>query len=348
MKNKKTTLMIVGGVIALLLIGTVIFYNIGISSTSSKSEEVIVEVAEGATASTILNKLDEAGLVNNKLCAKVFLKLNSYEIKRNTYILNKNMSLSKMYSIMQEGDFDHVLKSKFQVLEGTTIPQVAKNVAKIVDQSKEDVLKAWADETYLKSLAKEYWFIDEKTILNKELMFPLEGYLYPQTYYVTEEKPTIESVTKLALDMMDKELTPYKEDIKKMNWTPHQFLTFVSIVERETGKVNDDTSKIAGVLMNRLEVGMPLQCDSTVNYALQRTSIVVSIDMTKNDSKYNTYKYVGLPTGPISVVPSSTMKECVNYANHDFKYFFSDKDGKTYFSKDYDEHKKIVKEKKWY
>ncbi|MDE6954083.1 MAG: endolytic transglycosylase MltG, partial [Erysipelotrichales bacterium] len=99
MKNKKILAMIIG-VIVVLVIGIVLFYHWGISAPSSQDEEVIVQIEQGSNASTILNTLDEAGLVNNKLCGKIFLKLNSYDhLQANTYIFNKNMSLSKIYSI---------------------------------------------------------------------------------------------------------------------------------------------------------------------------------------------------------------------------------------------------------
>lgn len=348
MKNKKKILISIVVVIILLVIGMVFFYQNGISSVSSKSEDVIVRIEKGSSPRQILNTLDEAGLVKNKLCGQIFLKFNSYDnLQANSYVLNKNMSLSKMYEIMQGKEYKYILRSELTIKDANTIPEVADAFADILDISSEEVIKQWADEKYLKELIDEYWFIDE-SILNKDILYPLEGYLYPETYYVTDENPTVQSMTKFALDMMDQKLTPLKSKIEELNWTPHQFLTFVSIVERESGKNLDDKNMIAGVFMNRLNQNMLLQSDITVNYAWQRTGVDVSVSHLQIDSQYNTYKYTGLPVGPISTVLEDTMKRCLDYKHHDYLYFFADENGQVIYSKTYKEHQNVVKENKWY
>ena len=347
MKNKRN-IIIAAVAVGVLLIGSVLFYNMGISAVSSEAEEVIVEIKQGSSSTQILNELDKAGLVNNKLCGKIYLKLHSYDkLMANTYIFNKNMSLSDMFDIMSEPNMDYVLKSVLTIKEGNTIPQVAEEYAKILNISSQDVIKQWKDRKYLQSLIDEYWFIDE-SILDKDIMYPLEGYLYPETYYVTDLNPTLDGMTKLALDMMDEKLTPYKEDIEKMGWTPHQFLTFVSIVERES-LLDEDRPMIAGVFMNRLNAGMALQSDITVNYAWQRTGVDVSVVQTRIDSRYNTYRYVGLPVGPISTVSLKSIEASIHYTKHDYLYFVADAwgdhpTGEVFYSKTYQEHMKKVKE----
>ena len=346
MKNKKI-IGIISGIAVVLIVAMIVFYNVGISSASSKDEEVIVTIEQGSTASQMLDVLDEAGLVKNKLCGKIFLKLNHYDnLQANTYVLNKNMSLSKIFSIIENPDIQYILLSKLTIKEGTTIPEVAKEFAEILNISADEVIEQWDDQEYLKSLIDEYWFIDE-SILDKDILYPLEGYLYPETYYITEQEPDLKSMTKLALDMMDERLSSYQEDIEKMGWTPHQFLTFASVVERES-LFDEDRPKIAGVFMNRLNKDMLLQSDITVNYAWQRTGVDVSITHTQIDSRYNTYKYTGLPVGPISTVSKVTIESCIHYTHHDYYYFFAKKDGTVIYSRTYKEHQKAVEENKWY
>ncbi len=178
-------------------------------------------------------------------------------------------------------------------------------------------------------------------------MYPLEGYLYPETYYITDKNPTLEDMTKISLDMMNKKLSPYKEKIKKMDMTPHEFLTFVSVVERES-LFDKDKPMIAGVFVNRLNKGMALQSDVTVNYALQKTGVKVSTKQTQTDSPYNTYKYLGLPIGPISTVTENTMKACLEYTHHKYEFFFAKKDGTVIYNETYQGHDKSVRENKWY
>lgn len=347
MKNKKTILMIIGVLLMISLIGAFVFYYHGISAVSSNDEEVIVQIESGTSSPQILDALDKAGLVNNKLCGTIYLKLNHFEhLEANTYIFNKNMSLPEIFSIIENPDFEYILKSKLTIREGNTIPEVADSFSEILNMSSQDIIKEWKNTNYLKSLIEEYWFIDD-SILNKDLLYPLEGYLFPETYFVTEENPTVASVTKLVLDMMDEKLTSYKKDIENMGWTPHQFLTFSSIVERES-LFDDDRPMIAGVFINRLQSGYKLESDITVNYAWQRTGVNVTYKHLQIDSKYNTYKYIGLPIGPISTVSDVTMESCIHYQKHDYLFFFADENGKVYYSKTFDEHQKTVEKYRWY
>ena len=184
-------------------------------------------------------------------------------------------------------------------------------------------------------------------ILQKGILYPLEGYLYPETYVLYDKSTTIEKVTTEMLDYMDQQLTPYKDSMTKLGYAPHQFLTLCSVVERES-LFDKDRPAIAGVFINRLKTGMRLQSDITVNYALNRTGVKVTTKMTKTDSPYNTYKYVGLPIGPIACVPQKTMDAVANYTPSDYLFFFAKKDGTVIYSKTYEEHQKAVKENKWY
>ena len=147
MKNKKKILISIVVVIILLVIGMVFFYQNGISSVSSKSEDVIVRIEKGSSPRQILNTLDEAGLVKNKLCGQIFLKFNSYDnLQANSYVLNKNMSLSKMYEIMQGKEYKYNLRSELTIKDDNTIPEVADAFSDILDISREEVIKQWADE----------------------------------------------------------------------------------------------------------------------------------------------------------------------------------------------------------
>ena len=109
------------------------------------------------------------------------------------------MSLSEIFDIIQNPDFKYILKSKLTIKEGNTIPEVAKAFSEILDMSDDDIIKAWSNQEYLKSLIKDYWFIDN-SILNRNILYPLEGYLYPDTYYVTDEK--IYSIQQILNNML--------------------------------------------------------------------------------------------------------------------------------------------------
>ena len=338
---------ILGGIVLALCVSLGAFYMLGTGAVSSSEEKVVVVVEKGNGSSTILNTLDEAGLVKNKLAAKIFLKLNSYNhLQANTYVFSESMTLKEMYDVMENPTAQYLSNEKLTIIDGQSALNVAESIAEILEISKDDVLNKWKDKDYLKSLIDQYWFIDDH-ILNNNLMYSLEGYLYPETYFVYGDNNTIESLTKLGLDMMNEKLTPYKDQINDLGWSAHEFLSFVSVVQRET-LFDKDLSKIAGVFMNRLEINMAMQSDITVNYAWQRTGVDVSIKHTQIDSPYNTYKYPGLPVGPICNINEKAMKACFDYEENDYYYFFAKQDGEVIYTKTYSEHLKAVKENKWY
>lgn len=350
MKKEMKIILGIVGIVTVLLIGMVYIYIDGQAAVSSKSEEVIVEIPNGYSRKEIMNKLDESGLIKNKTVADIYLKINKYNsLKANTYILNKNMSLKEILDIIETGDFNYILKTKLTLNEGGTIPQYAQLVADVINSTsktgtqitKDDVIKKWNDQEYLKTLIKDNWFMSDE-ILNPDIKYALEGYLAPNTYLITEQNPTIESLTKVVLKQTDSVLTKYKKQISnfKINdksVTVHQFLSFASVVERES-LFDEDRPKIAGVFLNRLKIGMKLQSDITVLYALQETRVGVTNKDLQVNSKYNTYMYEGLPVGPISSMSTVTIESCLNYESNDYFFFFATNDGKVTYTKTYAEH----------
>ena len=195
-KGITKTIVIILAVIVVLLAGGLGFYVHGISAADpGNKEKVVVTVEKGTSVLQILNQLDEKGLVQNKLCGKVLVKLSSLtDIQANTYVLTKDMTLTEIFDAMNTGDPKYISQSKFTVIEGATIPQAAEAIAKESGLSEKSILAKWSDEEYLKELISRYWFITED-ILDPGLKYPLEGYLYPETYFLPEENLDIEKIT---------------------------------------------------------------------------------------------------------------------------------------------------------
>jgi UPF0755 protein len=155
-----------------------------------------------------------------------------------------------------------------------------------------------------------------------------------------EQEPTIESITRLCLDLMKERLTPYENQISQLGMTAHEFITLASVVQAES-LFEEDYKTIAGVFHNRLETGMPLQSDITVLYALQEKRVDVTYADLEVESRYNTYKYAGLPVGPICSPGISCLEAVVEPAEHNYLYYHTDevkKDGSHIFNKTYEEH----------
>ena len=148
-------------------------------------------------------------------------------------------------------------------LEGKNIRWIAKKIASETNNSEEDVYKVLEDKEYTKSLIDTYWFLDD-VILDKDIYYPLEGYLYPDTYTFKNKDITVEEIFEAMLNQSDKVLTKYKD--KLSNLSIHKVLTLASIVELE-GKSKEDRQGISRVIYNRISKNMSLGSDVTTYYA---------------------------------------------------------------------------------
>lgn len=159
----------------------------------------------------------------------------------------------------------------------------------------------------------------------------LEGYLFPDTYRVSDD-PDADSLVRLMLDNFGKKMiSGLRGKINKQNKTIFDIVTMASILEKEV-KILEDKKIVAGILYKRIKTGMPLQADSTILYANNGR-----FDK-EIDSRYNTYKYGGLPAGPICNPGQDSIEAAVEPVETQYWYYLSAPDGATVFSKNYDEH----------
>lgn len=348
MKGKFKVIFIIAIVLVVIITGGLFFYLSGLGAVDSKNEEPItVNIPSGSGASYIVEILDENGLVKNKTCAKINARIGGYDsLQANTYIFSKSMTLTEMFKAINTGDFNYLSKEKLTVREGLTIPQVAEAIAAEMPFSKDELIKKWSDKTYLKELIDKYWFLTDD-ILNADIKYPLEGYLYPETYFITEENPSVESITTMMLDMMDTQLSSIKDQLEADEYSIHEILTLASIVEKESSNVSDAMPEVAGVFMNRLNKGISLGSDVTVNYIFEKDGVELTMSQLDSDNKYNTRKFTGLPPGPICAVNNKAIDSVLNYKETDYMFFYATPEGEIIFSKTVDEHNKVVEEHPW-
>lgn len=169
----------------------------------------------------------------------------------------------------------------------------------------------------------------------------LEGYLFPDTYRIFVGASSTALVGKM-LENFDKKLTPdLRDEIRKQHKTIFEILTVASLIEQEV-RTREDRAVVSGILWKRLEVGIPLQVDATLLYAKEvktgQSSIIISAEDKKIDSPYNTYKYRGLPKGPISNPGINAIRAAIYPKSSPYLYYLSAPDGKTIFSKTLEEH----------
>jgi UPF0755 protein len=172
----------------------------------------------------------------------------------------------------------------------------------------------------------------------------LEGYLFPDTYAVPRHTDAPKLVHMMH-DAFERALTPdIRAAAEARGLTTQQLVTLASIVEKETGNPAE-RPLVASVYLNRLRIGMPLQCDPTVIYALEQRGHYdgnIRRDDLSIDSPYNTYRYPGLPPGPIASPGRASLDAVVHPADSDYLYFVSRNDGSHVFAKTLAEHARNV------
>jgi len=346
--SKLKGLFIVILIVVVAFSGGLFAYLSGIGAVDpGNKEDVTVVIPEGSGASAIVGVLDEAGLVKNSTFAKVNARIGGYNsLQANTYVFNKSMTLPEIMDAINTGDFEYISKSSFRVAEGARLTQCADALAKVIPHTSEEILAVWDDEAFVKGMIDKYWFLTDD-VLDEDIIHPLEGYLFPDTYFIMETNPSIESVTEMALDRMDAVLSEKKAEIEKSKYSIHEFLTLASIVTKEGCATEEDAAHIAGVFQNRLDENMSLGSDVTVCYIFDEDRVDLKVSQLDSDSPYNARKVSGLIPGPISTVPEIAIDGVLNYQKTDDLFFYAGPDGTIYYAKTNEEHDKIVQEHPW-
>ena len=338
MNNKNINWKIIGITIVLLILLVVgyIYIQIGPYNKNSK-KDILVEIPNGATLTKVSSILEENKLIKNRVLFKVVSKFkeDNNGVKAGKYLLSQKYSNSEILDVLISGKTynDGI---KVTIPEGSTYKEVIKYL------TNKKIGKAEVYEELInnpKEFYDKYKFLDEKDITT------LEGFLYPDTYYFEKdmsEKDVISAMLKRFSEVYTPEL---KEKQKKMGLTLQQVINMASIIEKEAVK-DVDRPKIAGVFYNRLEIGMPLQSDATIQYIFDERKHIVSYSDLKIDSPYNSYLNKGLPPTPIANPGIKSIEAALDPEDNDYLYFVATVDGGNNYSKTYDEHLKYVKEYK--
>lgn len=336
--------------IGIFLISFGCYYNYQLSPIDKNSNSEIEFIIKSGTSTKMIAKmLEEKGLIRSDTFLTIYLKINKINnIKASTYILKKNMGLKEIINIISNGNGYNPNEVSITFKEGNNIRSFATTISNKTNNKYNDVIKKFEDKDYINELIKKYWFLTDE-IKNEEIFYPLEGYLFPNTYRFKDKNASIEDIFLKLLDETDKILSKYKDKIEKQDLTVHEILTFASIIELE-GLKSVDKPKIASVFYNRLKKGMSLGSDVTACYAqkIDDTALCHNTANFNYNSPYNTrlITNLGLPIGPIANPGEDSIEAVLNPATTDYIYFVADKYTNVYFFKTYTEFETKIKELK--
>ena len=328
-------------VLILILLG---IYKYQTSAVSSNTDPKTITVDEGDNYFSIASKLKEKNLIRSETFYKLYLKLAKPDsLITGDYELNEAMSVREIVKVLSDKDGGKNNTIKLTFREGLNITQIAKIVEEKTDITADEFINKIADKTFLQSLQQDYWFITDD-IYNTEIYYPLEGYLYPDTYHFEPSELDIETIVRKILDNTKVKLEPYKNQLQNGSYSIHQILTLASIVELEA--VSDsDRAMVAGVFYNRLNNNWSLGSDVTTYYASKKamTESLTQSDLTACNG-YNTRctSMIGLPVGPIDNPSISSINAALNPTESDYYYFVADTNKKVYFTKNATEHDRII------
>src|SRR5574344_518020 len=325
-------------VILLVLIGVsgFVLYSVLTSPVDKNNSDVIrFEVVEKETFYNIGKKLIDNKLIKSDLVYKLSIKLNKpNNLQAGIYSLSKSMSLKEIIDILNGGSSYNPYITNITIKEGNNIRKIASIIDEATDNSYDDVMNKLADNAYISSLIEKYWFLTDD-ILDSKIYYPLEGYLFPETYQISS-KNTVEQVFKVLLDQTDVILSKYKDSITNSSYSIHEMITLASVIELEAGNANDRAG-VAGVFYNRLKAKWSLGSDVTTYYGSKIDDFKHSLTKSELNDCSNSYNTrcttkVGLPIGPISNPGEESIKAAINPTSHSYYYFVADCSGKTYLN----------------
>ena len=345
--KKMRVLALILGILGLCLILLFVYYQYNTSPIDKSSKANIeVTIPEGMSTANIAKTLYDKGLIRNEFFFKVYLKLNNVSsLKASTYLLTKSMSMKEIVEELEKGNTnDNVIRLTFK--EGESVKDYANMISKNTDITSEEFLSTIKDTTLLTNLINDYWFLTD-SILDENIYYPLEGYLFPDTYEFSKDNLDSETIIRKLLDEEEEKLAPYKDTLENSNI--HSIMTLASIAELE-GVKDEDRKMIISVFNNRLARGMNLGSDVTTYYAFdEEMNSDLTSEMFNTYNPYNTRssEMAGrLPVGPISNPSLSSIDAAINPSSSDYLYFVADKNRNVYFTKTVAEHEEKVQELK--
>ncbi len=318
-------------IIIIAFVGFWFLYIISIDNPNpGDGENKTFIVEKGMGVSAIAEKLEDEGFLASPFMFKVYVSLNDYktEFYDGAFNLQTDMNIKQLVKNLTEREPTPLRQElEVKIIEGWTEAEIDAYLAELGFIEPGELLK----------YSREF---DEKNrffLIDRPKGATLEGYLYPDTYRVFVDSPISALVAKMLNNFDNKLTEEIREEIKRQGKTLYEVLTLASVVEQEMYGY-ENRRKVAGVFLNRLEIGMPLQSDATVNYITQKGTDRPSIADTKIDNPYNTYQNQGLPPGPICN-PSIEAIEAVVYPNITGDlYFLTTRDGQIFFSPTHEEH----------
>lgn len=342
-KKSRFPFLILGALGVFLAVVFLAWLRIGIYSPKDAGNTNIINfsIKKGDGVATISTNLEHAGIIKNKLLFQIYVSTKgiSRKLKAGDYAFSESMSVSQIADKIAEGETE---KKKITILDGWNLRDIAlllegqeiikpEQFYKLVGLPAIDFTKLTQPEI-VATYVKKYDFLADKP-----KTAGLEGYIFPDTYEISASDSAEVLLEKTLDNFGEKVNAKLLAEISAQKKTVFDVLTMASIIEKEANNLKDK-KEVSGILWKRLAIGMPLQVDATVGYITLNKTINISRAELNVDSPYNTYKFKGLPIGPICNPGLDSIKAAIYPAQNNYWYYLSTRSGQMIYSKTYEEH----------
>ena len=291
------------------------------------SGQARVVVPRGASVRVAADSLERAGVIRNATVFRVYAKLRGRDrsIRAGTYLFDRGISWGEVLADLQGGK---ALERSITVPEGWALSQIVPQLARVLTVPVDSVQAAVRDTALLRAL-------DIPTAT-------LEGYLFPDTYVFPEGTTARQAVNVMVARFQKVWQPEWNQQLQRQAMSRNDVMALAAIVEKEARRP-EERPVIAAVYLNRLKIGMRLQADPTVQFALGQHVARVLYKHLEVDSPYNTYRYAGLPPGPIASPGRPAIVASLFPANVPYRFFVAFPDGHHEFTTSFARHAVAVK-----
>lgn len=272
-----------------------------------------VTISPGMTLTEIADRLEGRKIIDSPFLFKNFVILlnGEHEVIAGEYFFSEPLSVFRVALRVTRG-FLGVPLNKVTIPEGFNAREIASRIKENID--------GFDDKAFFERAAGK------------------EGYLFPDTYFFPSNLKPEQAIATLE-DNFYRQIRPLEKEIASFGRPLGEVVIMASLIEEEA-KTPESRRIISGILWKRLELGMPLQVDAAFVYVNGKTTYELTAKDLQIDSPYNTYRYKGLPKGPIANPGFDALEAAVTPTASGYLYYLSDRQGNMYYAKDFEAHKK--------
>lgn len=290
-----------------------------------RDQAVVIDIESGATIRDVRDTLTTANVLRAPMWFLFYGKATNRVVHAGRFAVAPGTPVRELYQLLTDGND---LELQITMIEGWTLKDFEAHLVSRGLATEADIALALSDP----ALKTRYAFLE-----GIPAGVDLEGYLFPDTYRFFANAKAADIIERLLREFETRVVVARESEIAASGYTLHEVVTIASLLEREV-RHPEDMAMVSDVIRKRLEAGMPLQLDATVNYVTGKNDPGVSLADTQVDSPYNTYKYPGLPIGPISNPGDAALEAALNPQENPYYFYLTTPDGTVVYARTNEEH----------